>query len=200
MAQTKNMAYDHPAYQVVFPIALAGTSTLAGSAQTGVWAAGANTASYKFVAFTNMIVKSVTTSCFGTTVGTGVATAFTLGNVGTGNAPALVRITNNGTTQLGTCTGTYQMLGAAVLPNGAAALGTAAAVTAWVPQTAYTTAIGTSAASVEAATSVNNWALVDGGIPLKQGDTLHFIKGADATEVILNPVLECRLMPQGSIT
>jgi len=197
MAQTKSMAYDNPAYQVVLPIQLSGTSTLAGGAQVGLWAAGASSHSYKFVAFTNMIVKSVTTAC--TVVGTGVATAFTLGNVGTGNAPLLVRVTNNGTTQA-LQTGTYQMLGSYVLPQGATAIITGAFVNNWTPQTAYTTAIGTSAASVEAATSVNNWALVNGGIPLKAGDALHFIKGVDATEVILNPTLECVIMPLANVS
>lgn len=44
---TKNMMYDHPAYLAVLPIqATIGT--------------GSGTASEKFVAFTNMLVKSVT--------------------------------------------------------------------------------------------------------------------------------------------
>lgn len=198
MAQTKSMGYDHAAYLAVMFASLAGTSTLAGGAMTGLWTAGASTISYKFVAFTNMIVKSVTTAY--STIGTGTNTNFTLGNVGTGNAPFLVRITDNGTTQLKTATGTYQMLGAAVLPAGAAAISTAAGVTAWTPQIGYTTNIGTSAASVEGATSVNNWALINGGIPMKPGDTLNFVKGVDATEVIFNPVLELVIAPLANVT
>ena len=196
MAQTKSMAYDHPAYQAVMPVALAGTSTLAGSAQAGIWTAGASTISYKFVAFTNMIVKSVTTSQ--TTSGTGVATAFVLGDVGTGNSPRLVRVTNNGTTMVSTCTGTYQMLGSYVLPAGAAAIATNGYVINWTPATAYSTAIGTSAASVTGST--NNWALVNGGVPLAAGDQINFVKGADATEVILNPVLECVVQPLANVS
>jgi hypothetical protein len=199
MAQTKSMSYDAPAYLAVLPVALAGTSTLAGGAQTGLWAAGAGTISYKFVAFTNMIVKSVTTACV-TTVGTGVTLGFTMGSAGTGNAPALIRVTNNGTTHSTFVTGTYQMGGAQVLPQGAAALTTACAVVNWTPQTAYSTAIGTSGASVNAVTGVNNWALVNGGIPLSAGDTIHFVKGADATEVIGNPVLECVLQPFAGVS
>lgn len=198
MAQTKSMSYDHPAYTVVQTVQLAGTSTLAGGAQTGLWTAGASTSSYKFVAFTNLLVKSITTNA--TTVGTGTSTSFVLGNVGTGNAPFLVRITDNGTTQLKTATGTYQMLGAYVLPNGAAAITTGATVVNWTPQTAYTTNIGTSAASVEAATSINNFALISGGIPMKPGDTLNFVKGVDATEVIFNPTLEILLQPFAPVT
>ena len=197
MAQTKSMAYDNPAYQAVLTVPLAGTSTLAGSAQTAVWTAGASTISYKFVAFTNMLLKSVTTTA--TTVGTGTSTSFVLGNVGTGNAPFIVRITNNGTTQLQTCTGTYQMVGSYNLPAGAAALTTAGASINWSVQTAYTTAINTSAASVSAA-GVNNWALVSGGIPLSAGDTINFVKGVDATEVILNPVLELLVAPLANVT
>jgi len=198
MAQTKSMAYDNPAYQAVLTVPLAGTSTLAGSAQTAVWTAGASTISYKFVAFTNMLLKSITTTA--TTVGTGTSTAFALGNVGTGNAPFIVRITANGTTQLQTCTGTYQMVGSYNLPQGAAALTTAGASINWAPNAAYTTAIGTSAASVNAVTAANNWALVGGGIPLLAGDTINFVKGVDATEVILNPVLELLVAPNANVT
>lgn len=198
MAQTKSMGYDSPVYQAVQRVSLSGTSTLAGGAQTGLWTAGASSISYKFVAFTNLIVKSATTAA--STVGTGTSTSFVLGNVGTGNAPSLVRITDNGTTMLKTATGTYQMLGAYVMPAGATAITTAGAVINWVPQTAYTTAIGTSAASVEAATAVNNWTLINGGIPMKPGDTLNIVKGVDATEVIFNPEVEFVVQPLANVT
>jgi hypothetical protein len=140
-----------------------------------------------------MIVKSLTTTA--TTIGTGTATSFVLGNVGTGNAGALVRITANGTTQLTTCTGTYQLIGSYVLPQGATAITTAAQVMNWTVNTAYTTNIGTNAASVNAVTGANNWALVNGGIPLLPGDTINFVKGADATEVLAAPVLEVQILP-----
>lgn len=192
-----SMSYDNAAYQAVLTVPLAGTSTLAGGAQTGVWTAGASTISYKFVAFTNMLLQSITTVA--TTIGTGVATAFTMGDVGTGNSPRVVRITNNGTTQAGTCTGTYQMLGSYVLPPGATAIASGAWVTNWSPATAYSTAIGTSAASVNAQTGVNNWALVGGGIPLQPGDTVNFVKGVDATEVIQNPVMELQILPGATV-
>jgi hypothetical protein len=197
MAQTKSMGYDSPVYQAVlqFPILHTSTTVNAGSFTS---IAGASTLSTKFVAFTNMLIKSITSTA--TTVGTGVATAFTLGNVGTGNACAFVRITNNGTSHNGTCTGTYQMLGSYVLPAGGTALTTQATTVNWVPQTAYSTAIGTSAASVEAATSVNNWALINGGIPMKAGDIGSMVKGVDATEVILPWAVEAVVQPLANIT
>ena len=197
MAQTKSLAYDHPAYQEVLPFPILHTSTVV-NAGSMLSIAGASTLSTKFVAFTNMLIKSITSAA--STVGTGVATAFTLGNVGTGNAPAFVRITNNGTSHNGTCTGTYQLLGAYVLPQGGSALTTQATVVNWSPQTAYTTAIGTSAASVEAATGVNNWALVNGGIPMKAGDTGSMVKGVDATEVIIPWMVEAVIQPTANFT
>ena len=84
------------------------------------------------------------------------------------------------------------------LPAGAAAIATNGYVINWTPATAYSTAIGTSAASVTGST--NNWALVNGGVPLAAGDQINFVKGADATEVILNPVLECVVQPLANVS
>lgn len=193
----KTMAYDHPAYTAVLPFQVLHTST-AVNAGSFLSIAGASTLSTKFTAFTDMIIKSVQATA--TVVGTGVATAFTLGNAGTGNSPRFLRISNNGTTQAGTLTGTYQMLGAYQLPKGATAIITGAIVMNYTPATAYSTAIGTSGASVDATTAVNNWALVDGGIPMKAGDIGYMVKGADATEVILPWAVEAVIQPLADVT
>ena len=198
MAQTKNLAYDSPAYQAVLAVPLFGTSTLAGGGLNATTVAGASTVSAKFVAFTNMLLKSITTTA--TTVGTGTATAFTLGNVGTGNSMSVVRVTNNGTSLNVLATGTYQMLGAYNIPPGGAALTTAGASINWSPQTAYATAINTSGASINAQTAANNWALVNGGIPLQAGDTINIVKGIDATEVLANPMMELVIQPLANVT
>jgi hypothetical protein len=92
------------------------------------------------------------------------------------------------------------MAGAYVLPQGAAAITTGAIVTNWVPATAYSTAINTSGASVEVATQLNNWALVNGGIPLKAGDTFTVVKGVDATEVIGPWAVELVVAPNANVT
>ena len=191
MALSKNMAYDHAAYLTVFPVQLTGTGTLAGGVQLPTMT-GSGTLSNKFVAFTNMIVKSITTTA--TTVGTGTQTSFVLGS----NAPALIRITNNGTTQVGTFTGTYQTLGSYNLPQGATAIATGGIVMNYTPQTG--TFIGTSGASVNAVTGANNWALVNGGIPLNVGDQLYLVRGIDASEVVIAPVLECVLAPFANVS
>ena len=193
MSLTRPPFYDNPAYQAVLFVPLNGTSTLAGGGLNATMPALASGQTQKFVAFTNMLVKSCTTAA--TTIGTGTSTAFVLGNVGTGNAGALVRITANGTTQLTTCTGTYQLIGNYILPQGATAITTAAQLMNWTVNTAYSTAIGTSAASVNAVTGVNNWTLINGAIPLLPGDTINFVKGIDGTEVLAAPVLEVQILP-----
>lgn len=201
MAQTKNLAYDNPAYQAVLAVPLFGTSTLAGGGLNATTVAGASTVSAKFVAFTNMLLKSITTTA--TTIGTGTATAFVLGNLGTGNALQVVRVTNNGTSGNVLATGTYQMVGAYSNPPGATLITTAGASINWSPQVptaAYTTSINTSGASVNAQSSVNNWALVNGGIPLQAGDTVNIVKGVDATEVLANPMMELLIQPFANVT
>lgn len=191
MAQTKSMMYDNPAYQAVLPLVLLHTSTSPNAgALTSI--AGASTQSTKFVAFTNMLIKSLTSTA--STVGTGTSTLFALSS----NAPAFIRITNNGTTQVGTFTGTYQTLGAYVLPNGAAAITTGGITMNYAPQSG--TFIGTNGASVEAVTGVNNWALINGGIPMKQGDIGYVVRGIDATEVILPWAVEIVLAPLGNVS
>jgi len=201
MAQTKSMGYDSPAYQAVLTVPLFGTSTLAGGGLNAVTVAGASTVSAKFVAFTNMLLKSITTTA--STIGTGTSTAFALGNLGTGNALQVVRVTNNGTGVNVLATGTYQMVGAYNNPPGATLITTAGGSINWSPQVptaAYTTSINTSGASVNAQTSANNWALVNGGIPLQAGDTINIVKGVDASEVLVSPTMELVIQPFANVT
>jgi hypothetical protein len=53
---------------------------------------------------------------------------------------------------------------------------------------------------VEAATQLNNWALINGGIPLKAGDTFTIVKGVDATEVIGPWAVELVVAPLANVT
>ena len=176
----KSFGYDHPAYLAVLPIPVFGTSTLAGGAAVPTMT-GAGALSSKFAAFTNMMVKSL--SLVATTIGTAAVGTGTLVN------PFIIRITNNGTTAITTCTATYSCVSYAVLPTGTAALSTSAYVVNALP----TSIAGTSAASA------NSYALVNGAIPVLQGDTLIVQKAGDATEVVV-PVLEATLMPLANVT
>jgi hypothetical protein len=82
---TKNMAYDHAAYLAV--VSLPALST----AGTGITGSATNT--QKYVAFTSMLVKSITAAS--TTIGTSA------------DSVLFFRITNNGTTAVNTVTATY---------------------------------------------------------------------------------------------
>lgn len=189
MAQTKSMMYDNAAYLAVMPVHLLHTST-SPNAAAAISIAGASTSSTKFIAYTNMLIKSFTSTA--TTVGTGTSTLFALSS----NAPFGIRITNNGTSQVGTFTGTYTTIGSYVLPDGATAITTGGITMNYTP----TGAVSTNGASVEAATQVNNWTTINNGIPLSQGDQFFIVRGIDATEVILPWALEVVIQPLGNVS
>ncbi len=173
----KSMAYDSPVYQAVLPIPLYGTSTLAGGANTPTMT-GNVAQSSKYVAFTNMLIKSL--NIVATTIGTSTAAPA---------APLLYRVTNNGTNAISTVTATYTLSAFAILPTGTAAVSTSAYVINALP----TTAISSSGASG------NSLVLQNSAIPLLQGDSVYIAKGPDATEVVV-PVLEAVIAPNANVT
>jgi hypothetical protein len=84
---TRNMGYDHPAYQAVLPMNM--------NMATGALLTGNAGATAKYVAFTSLLIKSIQVAA--TTLSTSV------------DSLLLYRITNNGTTAVNTVTATYTM-------------------------------------------------------------------------------------------
>jgi len=143
---TKSMGYDHPAYTAVFSQQVLAT--------TGAAITGASTASQKYVAFTDLVIKSITTTLY--------AASATSSDV-----PLLLyRITNNGTTAVNTVTATYTFTGA---------LGSGGYTANGVLNTA--SAVSTSAATSRTLT-VGSYPTVT------QGDLWYVAKGTDATDTV----------------
>jgi hypothetical protein len=175
---TKNMMYDHPAYQAVYHLPLwggVGVSTLSSSVAAVI--TGASAQSTKFVAFTNMLIKSITASA--STIGTSSVAS---------NNGLFFRVTNNGTTAVNTVTATYTLVPTGV-PGPA---GVAVTTAAYVVNHIGGTGISTSAATVNALGGAT-------GIPLLQGDIGYFQKGTDATEQVL-AIAECLIQPLSNVT
>lgn len=175
---TKNLAYDNPAYVAVLPIPLVGTGT------GGAGITGASGQSNKFVAFTDMLIKSVTLSA--STVGTSTVAS---------NQPILYRITNNGTTAVNTITATYTLVPTGVVGANGTAVTTAAYMINAVPGTGVSTSAAT-AQTLLATSSVGGLAYA---ATVKQGDVLYVAKGTDATEVLWGSV-EAVIQPLANVT
>jgi hypothetical protein len=144
----KNMGYDHPQYLTAFQVSALQT--------TGAAITGNATNSQKYSAFTNLLVKSITT--YATVIGTSIDTPL-----------LLLRLTNNGTTAVNTITCTYTF---------ATPLGSAAYFANSVLNTA--SAIGTSGATTVTLTGGSG-----GANPfLLQGDQWFIQKGTDATDTV----------------
>ena len=125
---TKSMGYDHAAYLAVLQqpaLSVAGT---------GITGNGTNT--QKYVAFTSMLIKSIT--ALSTVLGTSADTCL------------LFRITNNGTTAVSTVTATYTFgtVLASAAYYGNAVLNTASAVSTSAA-TSNTLTIGASPALLQ---------------------------------------------------
>jgi hypothetical protein len=118
---TKSQAYDHPAYEAVFRQPVVQT--------TGALITGSATNSQKYSAFTNLLVKSITT--YATVISTSIDTPL-----------LLLRVTGNGTTAVNTITATYTFstpLGSAAyfansVLNSTAAVGTSGSTTVTLTQ------------------------------------------------------------------
>lgn len=172
---TKNMAYDHAAYLARLAHGF------------GQNAAGASTAFGKFVAFANLTVYAVNATL--ATAGTSTYTAWN-GTATTtainGDSFSLIRVTNTAaagaTPAMSTSTyGPYALS----LYNGTAT-GTqtnVAGVSNYVP---------VSQTGAAAATAV-------GGFTVNQGDTLHIVRGTDATAVSAFS-MEYALTPLANVT
>lgn len=156
---TKSMGYDNPAY-------------LARSVHAfGQNTAGASTAFAKFVAFTGLTIFSITANLL--TVGTSTYTAWNGTNTVTsaikGDSFSLIRVTNTSTTATpALATSTY----------GPFAL-TSYDGTATNTQTnAAGVAVNVALSGTGAGSNTAN-----GGFTVNQGDTLHILRGTDATAV-----------------
>ncbi len=156
---TKNMGYDHPAYIARLTHGF------------GQNAAGASTAFGKFVAFANLTVFAV--NAILATAGTSTYTAWNGTSTVTainGDSFSLIRVTNTAaagaTPAMSTSTyGPYALS----LYNGTATATqtTVAGVSNYIP---------VSQTGVAAATA-------SGGFTVNQGDSLHIVRGTDATAV-----------------
>lgn len=145
---TKNMGYDHPQYLVAQQLS---ALSVAG---TGITGSATNT--QKYTAFTNLLVKSITT--YATTIGTSIDTPL-----------LFFRITNNGTTAVNTITATYTF---------GTPLGSAAYFANSVLNTA--SAVGTSAATANTLLGGAG----NANPILLQGDQWFVQKGTDATDTV----------------
>jgi hypothetical protein len=174
---TKNMAYDHPAYLARVQHAF-GQNT-----------AGANTAFSKFVAFAALQVFGVTaalitsgTSTYTAWNGTATTTAIT------GDSFSLIHVSNSAaigaTPVLTTNThGPYSLS----LYNG-----TATATQTTVAGAFVTVALGTN-------TGAGAPTPTTGGFTVNQGDTIHILRGTDATAVSAY-ALEYGVLPLTNVT
>lgn len=172
---TKNMGYDHPAYLARLAHAF------------GQNAAGASTNFGKFVAFTALTVFGINATLI--TAGTSTYTAWNGTATCTainGDQYSLIRVTNTAaagaTPALSTSTfGPYALS----LYNGT---GTATQ-TGLAGVSNYVTPSGTGAGSNTAS----------GGFTVNQGDTLHIVRGTDATAVSAYS-LEYAVTPLANVT
>lgn len=169
---TKNMAYDHPAYLV---------RTHHGFGQN---VAGASTNFGKFVAYANMTLFSVTGAL--ATAGTSTTTAWNGTATGTainGDSFNVIHVLN-GTAVTTTTHGPFALAG------GAAGTNTA---TAGLTVNVALSGTGTSG-NVQAGTNT-----ATGGVLINQGDTLHILRGTDATAVSAY-TLELGVQPFANVT
>lgn len=167
---TKNMAYDHPAYLVRLAHAF------------GQNAAGASTAFGKFVAFTTLQVMAVQATNI--TAGTSTQTAWN-GSATTVsiNADQFYAVHVNVGTAVTTATHGPFSISAGITTS-----------TATSGVTARIELSGTGTGSVQGGADVG-----DGGFAMQPGDTLHILRGADATAVSAF-VLEYGLQPLANVT
>jgi len=182
----KNLAYDNPAYLAVLPIPLwGGTGTSTFSSSVANTLIGASGQSNKFVAFTNMLVKSITASAV--TIGTSTVSS---------NNAVFYRITNNGTTAVNTVTATYTLVASGIPgPNGSAVT-TAAYQVVHLPGTG----VSTSAATVNTLLNTTTiGSVVAYTIPLLPGDIGYITKGTDATEALV-VTAETVIQPLANVT
>lgn len=161
---TKNMGYDHPAYIARL------------SHGFGQNAAGASTAFGKFAAFAALTVFAV--DAVGITNGTSTYTAWN----GTktvvainGDSFSLIRVFNTNTSPISAptlATSTYGPYALALGTNTATLTGTDTTTGA----AGVLNSVGVSQTGAAAATA-------NGGISINAGDTLHIVRGTDATAV-----------------
>ena len=169
---TKNMAYDSPAYIARQTYAY------------GQNAAGASTNFGKFVAFTNMMVYSVTAALI--TAGTSTTTAWNGTATGTainGDSFSVIHVFNG----TAVTTATH---GPFALANGAAGTNT---TTAGQFVNVALSGTGTSG-NVQAGTNT-----APGGILVNAGDTIHVLRGTDATAVAAYAI-EYGVAPLANVT
>lgn len=168
---TKNQAYDHPAYQGRLSHAF------------GQNAAGASTAFGKFVAFTNLFVYSIMAANI--TAGTSTQTQWngtgTVVNVN-GDQFYLVHVFNGAAVS----TATH---GPFSLSTGTSTVTSTAGMFTTIPLSGTGTT-----GNVQAGT---NTAL--GGIAVNAGDTIHILRGTDATAVSAFSI-EYGLQPLSNVT
>lgn len=158
----KSMRYDHPAYQARFAHGF------------GQNAAGASTAFGKYVAFTQMKVYAIQATL--ATVGTSTYTAWNGTNTTTnvaGDSFSLIHVfANGGTAATSTATHGPFALG---LYNGTSTAVQTATAGATVRVQLYGTAV---TGNVQSGSNT-----ADGGVTVYPGDTLHILRGTDATAV-----------------
>lgn len=172
---TKNMAYDHPAY----------VARLAHS--FGPNTAGASTAFAKFAAFTGLTIFSVTASQI--TAGTSTYTAWngtsTITNIN-GDSFSVIVVRNSAamgaTPSLATSTYGPYTVG---LYNGTA--------------TGTQTTVAGAYVAVGLGTATGVAAPVPGGFTVNQGDTVHILRGTDATAVV-SYAMEYGITPLANVT
>jgi len=172
---TKNMAYDHAAYASRLTHAF------------GQNAAGASTAFGKFVAFTALQILSIT----GTLIAAGTSTYTAWNGTATttainGDQFSLIRVTNTAAAGAAPAlsTSTYGPY-ALSLYNGTAT-GTQTAVAGFSNNVALSqTGVGSNTAA--------------GGFTINQGDTVHIVRGTDATAVAAYAI-EYGVAPLANVT
>jgi len=168
---TKNQAYDHPAYQGRLSHAF------------GQNAAGASTNFSKFVAFTNMFVFSIAAAAI--TAGTSTQTQWngtgTVVNVN-GDQFSLIHVINGAAVST-TTHGPFS------LSTGTGTITTTAGMFTNIPLSGTATT-----GNAQAGT---NTAL--GGISVAAGDTIHILRGTDATAVSAFAI-EYGLQPLSNVT
>ena len=183
---TKNMSYDHPAYQVRLAHNL------------GLTAAGASALTNKFCAFTSLLIQSVTASI----VATGTSTYASMWNgtatVATGVGAqtfAVIRITNTAaagaTPSLSTAT--YGPFMASLFDGTTTNTQTNSAKPGFSNNVALYGTATTGVAQGSIAPTAG------GGFSVSQGDLVYVVQGTDATSVA-NYTLEYSIVPLANVT
>lgn len=168
----KNMAYDHPAYTARLTHAF------------GQNAAGASTNFGKFVAFAAMQLFAVQGALItaGTSTYTQANGTATVTSVA-GDSFNVIHVFNN-----------PQGTAASTATHGPFSLGFNGTATAGQTNRVQLSGNGTSSGNVQAGLSA-----ADGGISLQQGDTVHILRGTDATAVSAF-ALELAIQPLASVS